>query len=617
MKKKTILNLLFSFAVVCGVSAQWQSALVKQANNGNLIYHPDEHGFILPDFSHAGYMGGGVEIPVVPTVKVIDPIEGDNTAHIQAAIDYVGTLPKGTDGYRGALQLNAGKYEVKGTLLVKYDGVVIRGVGQGADEAANTIIWASKNEQVAPKRNVILMGNSTQVWGRTQVSGTKTDITDQTVAVGSYTFTVANSAPFHTGDHIIIYHPCTEAWIEAVNKGGVPYPDPSAPSDADERWKTNQLPIVYNRYITRIDGNTITVDAPMFYTLNRSISQSYIYKANWNGTIYQVGIENLRVDIETNGGTDEAHAWQGIYFKSVENAWARNCTIRGFGQSGIITEACTRSTFESCSAIDPVAVVTGERMYNFNTYHYSQLNLFKSNYASNGRHHYVSNGTSTTSGNVFLRCISDACNNVNEGHRQWTQGMLYDNHKEQNLVRDFVLGLYNRVAMGTGHGWSAVHSVLWNCDTGTSRGKIGLQKPPTAQNYAIGCIAKSITGKPVNASDFPLGYVEGHNKTGLQPESLYEAQLAVRLNPLSIASPESKNATATAYYNPGDQSITLNGGELTDLTATLIDLSGNVVSRATATGSNRLQLSNRLSVGLYILRCEADKASFNHKIIIY
>ena len=157
-----------------------------------------------------------------------------------------------------------------------------------------------------------------------------------------------------------------------------------------------------------------------------------------------------------------------------------------------------------------------------------ELNLFRECYAHGGRHNYISNGTSGTSGNVFLRCISDSALNVNEGHRGWTQGMLYDCHQEQNMVRPFTLGLYNRVAMGTGHGWAAVQSVLWNCDVDANYGTIGLQKPPTAQNYAIGCKAKKITGKPVNASDFTLGYVEGQNKSGLQPESLYEAQLSSR-----------------------------------------------------------------------------------------
>ena len=178
--------------------------------------------------------------------------------------------------------------------------------------------------------------------------------------------------------------------------------------------------------------------------------------------------------------------------------------------------------------MDPVGITTGERKYNFNTYLYSELNLFKECYARAGRHNYISNGTSGTSGNVFLDCVSDGALNVNEGHRGWTQGMLYDGHRDINMTRPFTLGLYNRVAMGTGHGWAAVQSVLWNCDVDASYGTIGLQQPPTSQNYAIGCKAKKITGKPVSASDFTLGYVEGQNRSGLTPQSLYKAQLSAR-----------------------------------------------------------------------------------------
>lgn len=528
MKKVKILFLI-QFCITGFVYCQttWQSALVTLGNNGGITYKADKDGFIIPDFSHAGYKGGGIDLPVVPTVKTISPVIGDNTKNIQDAIDYAGSLPKDENGIRGAVLLNAGKYDVYGTVYVKYDGVVLRGVGQGADALSSSIIYARGNTPA--QRDVVILGySSSQVNGNTQISGTASNISDPVVPVGSCTFNIENSSLYKVGDRIIICHPCTQSWIISVNQGGVPYPDPSAPTDPDERWVAGQLPIVYNRFITDISGNTITIDAPVFYTLTKSISQCYCYKPNLTNLVNQVGLENLRIDIETLGGDDENHAWQASRFKSCENSWAINCTFIHFGQSGIITEACSRSTFTGCSAIDPVAIITGERMYNFNTYVYSQLNLFSNCYASNGRHHYVSNGTSSTSGNVFLRCTSDAINNSNEGHRQWTQGMLYDNHKEINLKRDFVLGLYNRVNMGTGHGWAAAHSVLWNCDVDATYGKIGLQKPPTAQNYAIGCQAKTITGNPVSVTNFPIGYVEGQNKTGLIPNSLYEAQLAAR-----------------------------------------------------------------------------------------
>ena len=510
----------------------WNSVLLTE-QGGELIYHPDANGYVLPDFSHAGYMGGDADLPSVPVVRTIAPVSGDNTTHIQNAIDAVGALPL-VDGIRGALLLTAGTYSVSGTVTVPYDGVVLRGAGMG-----QTVIYATGDNP--HQRDVIVRGASTRIWGGSEKSGTRQIIQDAVVPVGAMTVTVTNGAAYRVGQPLIIYHPCSQSWLNAIDQGGVPYPDPSSPSDPDERWTVDQYPVTYHRYITAINGNTLTLDAPLFYTLQKSLSESYVYEPKMNGTVCQSGIEQLTVDIQSAGGEDENHAWNAVRFRSIENAWAVDCEFIGFGQSGIVTEACRRSTFLRCRAVDPVAITTGERKYNFNTYLHSQLNLFKDCYAHGGRHNYISNGTSGTSGNVFLHCISDSALNANEGHRAWTQGMLYDGHKDQNMVRPFTLGLYNRVAMGTGHGWAAVQSVLWNCDVDADYGTIGLQKPPTAQNYAIGCKAKTITGKPVNASQFTRGYVEGQNQDGLTPQSLYEAQLNVRHN----LSPTNQTATPT------------------------------------------------------------------------
>ena len=513
--------------VIKNAEGNWQSALLKVPKNGSLKYNKDNQGFVLPDFSHAGYKGGGVELPKVTTVKTISPITGDNTKHIQDALDAIGALPKNENGIRGALLLNAGEYNIYGTVYVKYDGVVLRGVGMSADSTTSTILYAKGNSP--EKRDLVVLGNPTKfVIGKNQLKGTKRFITDEKVNVGSNSFNVENADLYQVGDRIMINHPCTQAWIDAVDKGGVLFPDPLSPNEPDERWTVNQLPIVYNRYVTAVDGNKITIDAPVFYTLDKSLSQSFVYKPDMDGLVYNVGLENLRIDIETKGGTDENHAWSAASYKSCENAWAKNCTFIHFAYSGIVTEACTRSTFTNCTAIDPVGIVTGSRMYNFNNSAYSQLTLFVNCFANNGRHHFVSNGTSTASGNVVLRSFSEGSRMVNEGHRQWTQGMLYDNLKETKLRRDFVIGFYNRINAGTGHGWSAVHSVLWNCDIDSTRAIIGLQQPPTAQNYAIGCFAKTIGGT-IYGQTLPAGYIEGQNKAGLFPTSIYEAQLKARL----------------------------------------------------------------------------------------
>jgi hypothetical protein len=122
MKKPIIISLLLALALP--ISA-WQSALVSMHGH-QLQYHPDADGAVLPDFSHAGYRGADAQIPEIPVVRTISPITGDNTAHVQAAIDAVGKMPL-VDGVRGALLLSQGVYEIQGTLQIPYDGVVLRG----------------------------------------------------------------------------------------------------------------------------------------------------------------------------------------------------------------------------------------------------------------------------------------------------------------------------------------------------------------------------------------------------------------------------------------------------------------------------------------------------------
>ena len=526
MKNFIIITILILPVLSSFTNAQWQSVLVHYDSANKLVYALDQENNRIPDFSYAGYKNGESELPNIPVIKSISPIQGDNTAYIQSALDSLGN-----EGSTGALLLSPGNYEIWGTLYLKYNGIVLRGSGDGSDSLTNTIL---KGMGDSPTQRTILIagGGSSTVW-KDQISGTKTNITSDSVLVGSREFDVANAAPFSVGDNIIIYHPCSAAWLQAINYGGTHSTGPSQ----DTAWAVDSHPIVYNRYIKAINGNKITIDVPVYNHLIKSQSQSYIYKYSRSGLKTNIGIENLRIDIETLGGQDENHPWQAVDLYQLEDSWVRNCTFLHFGQSGIRINTGTRITVDSCKALDPVSQITGERRYNFNTYTGSQQVLFKNCYATNGRHHYVSNGTSWNSGVVFLNCTSSGSYVSSEGHRQWSQGYLFDNHKELDGPRPgldpTLLALYNRGNYGTAHGWAIANSVAWNCDV--AAGNLIVQKPPTAQNYAIGCKGTHITGIcPPAPFDEPQGYIEGSNTAGLYPQSLYLAQLQERLSPSSI-----------------------------------------------------------------------------------
>ncbi|GAB4418081.1 MAG: hypothetical protein OHK0039_29140 [Bacteroidia bacterium] len=495
--------------------AQYLPAAAFQDSSGYMHYQRDAEGNHIPDFSHAGYRGGGVPLPQVPAVMTIGPIAGDNTAHIQAAIDAVSALPPDSQGHRGALLLDTGRYEIRGTLRVSASGVVLRGVGDGADTSANTVLVGVGN--TPNQRTILVVGGGSESGWTGRVPQTTAFITTQRVLVGEYSFKVEHPEYFAPGDNIVINHPCTQAWLDAVEGGG---------AVSEPGWAVGSYPLIFNRRIVSIDDSTLTLDVPLYNTLDRSLSPSFVYVYDRAGLVTEVGVEDLRIDIETAGGSDEAHAWNALKLAQVEDAWVQGCTFLHFGLAGVYTATATRVTIADCRATDPVAQVTGSRMYNFNLFRASSQVLVRDCYAGRGRHHYVSNGTSWVSGCVFLRCVSEAAHAASEGHRHWSMGLLYDNLQETAIRSTslILLGLYNRGDYGTAHGWVAAHAVAWHCDMGGAR--LVVQKPPTAQNYAIGCQGQVSGNGPWPGQ---AGYIEGTDEADLVPGSLYEAQLAARL----------------------------------------------------------------------------------------
>jgi hypothetical protein len=115
-----LLYLLVALGRVGDVRAQGNKPVRKQPvsldKQGHLIYAPDERENRIPDFSYCGYKAGEQAIPNAD-IKVVVPVrKGDATLRIQAAIDYVASLPVNSEGIRGAVLLEKGVYDVAGSL---------------------------------------------------------------------------------------------------------------------------------------------------------------------------------------------------------------------------------------------------------------------------------------------------------------------------------------------------------------------------------------------------------------------------------------------------------------------------------------------------------------------
>ena len=598
---------------------EWQSSIVYRGTDGKLVYVSDAEGNRIPDFSFAGYRNGESPLPSVPVIRQAGPVPGDNTSHLQGLIAEAGSAPLGPDGFRGAILLEPGVYRISGTVRLNVSGLVLRGSGQGPDSSVNTIFLATGDS--ATQTAVLIVGGSSQTRWRDEVTNTRSTLISDTVLVGERSFEVADPAFYAVGDNIVITHPCTEAWLQAVEYGG---------TATDAPWTVGEQPIVYNRFITGISGSRITVDVPVFNHLIRSLAQSTVYTYARQNLRTQIGVEDLRIDIAAQGMTtdpngDEHHAWDGVLFQQVEDAWARNITVLHFGQSGFKTATATRVTVDSCSALEPVSKITGERRYNFNTYTASQQILFSSCTASYGRHDFVSNGTSLVSGVVFTDCRSFETYASSEGHRRWSQGMLFDRITFSSPRASTVLGLYNRGSEGTGHGWAGVHCVAWNVVT---EGRtVIVQRPPTAQNYAIGC-----TGMVTGSGPFaqPAGFIEGSNSPQLSPPSLYIAQLEDRLsNPSNLNTGEGSEPMPGRfvlhpnYPNPFNPSTTidLEMSEQAYIALTVRDLLGRAVSVLHAgdleAGTHRFSWNgSAASSGLYIMEARTREARAARRVIL-
>ena len=504
--------LLFFLSIASG---QVQSSIVFEDDESCLRYQMDANDNRIVDFSYAGYRNGEAAIPTVGVVATFSPVPGDNTSAIQQVIDSVSALAPDPDGIRGAILLEAGTYEIHGTLRIRSSGVVLRGVGDDEDPANNTILLGIGN--TPNERNIIEAGGGGAADWTGQVAGTLSPITSDFVPAGSRTLEIGVPEFFNDGDEVIIFHPSTAAWISSVGNGG---------TSTDDPWNPGEIDIFYKRTITNLNfgSGKVTLDAPIYDHFERSLSTAQIYKLSETDIKTNIGIENLRIEISTNGELTEDHARTAIFLQGVEDCWVSGATALHFSFAMVDMTVASRVTVQNCRALEPHSLIDGGKRYNFNVSRKSNHVLFTNCQASEGRHSFVSNGVSSASGIVWHNCTSDGDYNTSEGHRRWSQALLFDNITFTNPNTTRLIGLYSRGSFGTGHGWSATHSVAWNVDMPSTNSCI-IQRPPTRQNYAIGC-----TGLVNGQGPFfqPVGYIED---TGSEPaiSSLYEAQLTNRL----------------------------------------------------------------------------------------
>jgi hypothetical protein len=510
-----------------------ESIWVKAGTTGRLIYVPDAQGDRILDFSSVGYHGRGTELlpESITNQVVISPIVGDDTAQIQAAINQVSTLPIGPGGYRGAVLLQPGTYDIGSLLDIRASGVVLRGSGNNTVLHGRNPLTGSGVPNQRPLIRVYGNGNRSDV-------GSTRNMVDKVVPAGATSFRVNSTTGFAVGDTVRIERPSTQQWIDAIGMNN--------PPDGDPPWEPGSMNLRYDRVITRIEGDRLFIDAPLANSFELQYGGGTIREYSWAGAIQNIGIESLRGDSDFDSPTDEDHAWDFISIgdsvnaNRAQNVWVRDIEVAHFGGSAVVANPGSKwVTVSNAVSHDPVSQVTGERRYTFDLS--GELGFVTESQADNGRHDFVNNSTRPAGPNVFHN--SSATNALNDSgpHQRWASGTLFDNI----TVDGDAINVRNRGSLGTSHGWTGSNMVIWNSEADS----FAVQNPPTTQNWLIGSrgtIVENTEFGPQPSGNYDQSGPTAAPVTAGGKTSLYEAQAADSANIVEFRAENSAGSWSSA-----------------------------------------------------------------------
>ncbi|HEX9151899.1 MAG TPA: DUF6298 domain-containing protein, partial [Flavobacterium sp.] len=469
---------------------------ITRTPKGGISYTADNLGNQIPDFSYAGYRASEKAIPNLENKIFVPKQEKDATQKIQAAIDYVSNLKPNKTGFRGAVLLDKGTFQISGTLYIKKSGVVLRGSGNTEN---GTILLGTGLEREALIR---VLGTDDKKYGDTF------EFNISYTPLGTQKIQLKNASQLKVSDEISISKPLTDNWIKELGMGDF------GGETSWIGWKKGDWDMTWNRVVTKINGNEVTLNAPLTMALDDVYGAAKVMTYSWSGRIEEIGIENILMKSTYNAANlkDEQHRWLGISIENARNAWVKQVNFKHFSGGAVsLLKTAQQITIEDCIATEPISEIAAFRRFTF--YTEGQQTLFQRCYSEYGYHDFAVGGFGTTGPNVFVQCESHLPYENSGAIGSWATGVLFD----IATIDGKALSYNNREQSGRGAGWTAANSVMWE----SSASKIECYSPPTAQNWAFGVWGQF--GGNGHWKD-----VNGH----ISPRSLFYAQLESRLGQL-------------------------------------------------------------------------------------
>lgn len=414
------------------------------------------------DYSYCGYHRSEQPIPSAKVITYVQATGQDDAAMIQRAIDRVSLQkPDKQTGLRGAVLLGEGTFILSEPLRIRTSGVILRGSGRdktllrktGYDRGAAIYIEGTRDIQVKDSFNIA------------------------DVKAGSTSITLTSRlSPLTSHDRVMIWRPSTEAWIaslDCASFGGGKRMGYWAwhPGDIDLRW---------HRKITAVNGNEVTLDAPITCSIEQRWGGAKAIVYEQPGLISECGIENLSLESDYNTANimDEDHCWDGIYIADTEDCWVRMVNFKYFAGSAVVIQKSTQQvTIEDCKATEPISEIGGFRRRTFLTF--GEKVLFQRCYSEHGINDFAV-GHTAPGPNVFVQCESSESFGPSGAIASWAPGILFDvvNIDGNDIVfKNWELEKF-------GAGWSTANSTMWQS---TASGLFCYSPDSLNQNISYGC----------------------------------------------------------------------------------------------------------------------------------
>ncbi|NDV82016.1 DUF6298 domain-containing protein [Bacteroides sp. 51] len=488
MKKLILFKVLL---ILLGFAQLQAQTFPLKVENGKLTYLPDSKGNRILDFSSCGYMNSEQDIPAVPLAIFVPHSSGDNSIRIQQAIDYVSSLPMNKNGFRGTVLLDKGVFELNKELFITTSGVVLQGSG--------------KTETILLKKGVD-RGALIYIEGKQNIQILDTlQVTTSYVPVNTTIIDIATHGKLQEGSRVFIVRPSTKEWIASLGcdvfGGGI----------GALGWKSGEMDIHWDRTITNVSGNQVTLDAPLTVALDKTYGDALLIPYQWTGRINNVGVSNLTLTSDYNKqyAKDEDHCWTGISMEHAENCWIQKVNFKHFAGSAVVLQPSTsKITVEDCISLEPISEIGGMRRNTFMTY--GQQTLFQRCYSEYGIHDFAI-GYCAAGPNAFVQCETKESFGFSGPVSSWACGVLFDIVN----VDGHDLSFKNLGQSKNGAGWNTANSLFWQC----TAAEIECYSPVTdAANRAYGCWAQ-FSGDG--------DWAESNNH--VHPRSFFYAQLSERL----------------------------------------------------------------------------------------